>query len=98
MSHIVISKDNTINVEEFAIKYREWCLFYHGTSKSNNFNFEEIQSQIENSVLSEFSVFDPILYKKIFRGIRLLNTNDQILENEIPLKKYLLDKIHKNKI
>ena len=97
MGHIVISKDNTINVEEFAIKYREWCLFYHGTSKSNSFNFEEIQSQIENSVLSEFSVFDPILYKKMFKGIRLLNTNDQILDSEIPLKRYLLDKINKKK-
>lgn len=95
MTHIVISSNNTINMEEFALKYREWCLLYHGTSKNNNFNFDEMQSQAENSVISEFSEFDPLLYKKIFKGIRLLSSGENLLENEIPLKKYLLDKIKK---
>jgi phage/plasmid-associated DNA primase len=95
MTYIVISPNNIINIEEFVLKYKEWCALYHGNIKNNNFGLDEIQFQIENSVLSEFSTFDPILYKKIFKGIRLLGSNEIILENEIPLKKYLLDKIKK---
>ena len=95
MTHIVVSTNNIINIEEFVIKYREWCAIYHGNIKNNNFSLEEIQFQIENSVLSEFSIFDPILYKKIFKGIRLLGSNELIGDTEIPLKKYLLDKLKK---
>jgi phage/plasmid-associated DNA primase len=95
MTHIVVTTNNIINIEEFVLKYREWCALYHGNMKNNNFSLEEIQFQIENSVLSEFSTFDPVLYKKIFKGIRLLGSNESLAENEIPLKKYLLDKLKK---
>jgi phage/plasmid-associated DNA primase len=97
MTHIVISQNYIINIEEFVLKYRDWCMIYHGNMKNTSFNLEEIQSQVENSVISDFSVFDPILYKKIFKGIRLLSSNENFLEDEIPLKKYLLDKIHNKK-
>jgi phage/plasmid-associated DNA primase len=93
---VIIEPISTIilTIDEISIKFREWYLFYQGNSK-NTINLDEVTAQIENSVLSSFMEFDPISYKKVFKNIRILQTGETPNENEVPIKKFMLDKIKK---
>jgi hypothetical protein len=93
MQSIVVTnnENDIINIEEFLLKYKEWNMIYMGYSK-HMINIDELQNNVENSILSKFMVFDPISYKKIFKKIRMLNSSsDTINEGEIPIKRYILN-------